>query len=85
MNALPAYMVPAAVVVMDALPLTVNGKAGPACATGPGYRGWVKISGTSTPTELAIGEICAQVLGLARVGADDSFFEMGGDSIRRCG
>ena len=74
-------MVPAAVVVMDALPLTVNGKLDRRALPAPEYQGWVRIPGTQTAVELAIADICAQVLGLAQVGADDSFFEIGGDSI----
>ena len=75
-------MVPAAVVVMDALPLTVNGKLDRRALPAPEYAGLGgEYRAPSTPTELAIGEICAQVLGLAQVGADDSFFEIGGGSI----
>ena len=79
---LPAYMVPAAVVVMDTLPLTVNGKLDSRALPAPEYAGLGGEYRTPcTPTELAIAGIYAQVLGLAQVGADDSFFEIGGDSI----
>ncbi|WP_415822047.1 thioesterase domain-containing protein, partial [Mycobacterium senriense] len=77
---LPVYMVPAAVVALDALPLTPNGKldtrALPAAQyTGSGYRA------PSTATERALADIYARVLGADQVGVDDSFFDLGGDSI----
>ncbi|MCB9416987.1 MAG: amino acid adenylation domain-containing protein [Mycolicibacterium sp.] len=78
---LPAYMVPAAVVVMDALPLTVNGKLDRRALPAPEYQNAAKYRAPQSAVEQVIADIYAQVLGLAQVGADDSFFEIGGDSI----
>ncbi|MEW5927426.1 MAG: amino acid adenylation domain-containing protein [Gemmatimonadota bacterium] len=81
---LPSYMVPHAVVVLEALPLTRNGKvdrrALPAPAAGePG-----EIPAGESPrteTEAKLAQVWAEVLRLERVGIHDNFFERGGDSI----
>ncbi|WP_405358696.1 amino acid adenylation domain-containing protein [Kitasatospora sp. NBC_00085] len=81
---LPAYMVPSAVVVLDALPLSPSGKVDRAALPAP-VRSAADPAGhvaPRTPLEETLARVWAEILQVERVGAEDDFFDLGGDSIR---
>ncbi|MDQ1592735.1 MAG: hypothetical protein QOG71_3362 [Pyrinomonadaceae bacterium] len=81
---LPEYMIPAAFVMLDALPLTPHGKFDRRALPAPTFardEAAETFVAPRTPVEHRLAEIWRQVLGVGSVGVDDNFFELGGDSI----
>ncbi|MFN6568745.1 amino acid adenylation domain-containing protein, partial [Dendronalium sp. ChiSLP03b] len=80
---LPEYMVPNAIVFLEALPLTPNGKIDRRALPKPELDGTLleKYVAPRTPTEELLAQIWAQVLKVEQVGIHDNFFELGGHSL----
>jgi amino acid adenylation domain-containing protein len=81
---LPEYMVPAAFVTLEALPLTANGKVNRKALPKPDFEEAAdesKFVAPDTPTEKALAKIWCDVMDLSHVGTSDNFFELGGHSL----
>ena len=77
----PPYMVPAAFAKLDVIPLNVNQKVDRKALPAPVMTAGGDYVQPEGPTETALCEIFAEVLGMERVGATDSFFDLGGSSL----
>ncbi|MBM2616682.1 amino acid adenylation domain-containing protein [Actinoplanes sp. LDG1-06] len=78
---LPDHLVPAAIVALERIPVTVAGKVDKRALPAPDFSGLTGTDAPRTPAELTLATLFAEVLGLAAVGVEDSFFTLGGDSI----
>jgi nonribosomal peptide synthetase DhbF len=81
---LPAYMVPAAIVVIPDMPMNANGKIARSRLPAPtrdSVLAEAQFVAPRTPVEAELAEICAAVLAIDEVGMDDNFFDLGGHSL----
>lgn len=81
MGTLPSHMVPAAVVPVDTLPLTANGKLDHQALPAPDFGADAGSRPPGTERERLLCEVYENLLGLTRVGLDDDFFALGGHSL----
>ncbi len=82
---LPDYMLPAAFIPIQAVPLTENGKVARQALPQPEWSASTFVNGHTparTPAEEALAQAWSEALGLSSIGIDDNFFDVGGDSIR---
>jgi len=78
---LPGSAVPAAIMVVDAIPVDSAGTPEPQALPAPDLRGLPPYRSPDTPRQEALCTIFAEVLARPRCGLDDDFFRMGGESI----
>ena len=79
---LPGYMVPAYFVLLKQMPISTNGKIDRKALPGPTNRTGADYALPGSEMEKLLVEIWQEVLGLDRIGINDNFFEIGGDSIK---
>ncbi|WP_456239116.1 amino acid adenylation domain-containing protein, partial [Rhodococcus chondri] len=79
-RSLPTHMVPAVVMALDEIPLTGNGKLDRNALPEPVFEA-KKFRAPSNPVEETVASVFADLLGVERVGVDDDFFELGGNSL----
>ncbi|MET8395208.1 amino acid adenylation domain-containing protein, partial [Streptomyces anthocyanicus] len=78
---LPDHMIPTAFVVLDALPLTLNGKLDRKALPAPDYSARTSGRAARDPRERLLTALFGEILGVEPAGVDDGFFDLGGDSI----
>jgi amino acid adenylation domain-containing protein len=78
---LPEYMLPSAFVLLEALPVTANGKLDRRALPAPQWSAAAEFEAPRTPVETALAGIWSEVLGVPEVGREDDFFELGGHSL----
>ncbi|MEV0252350.1 amino acid adenylation domain-containing protein [Nocardia sp. NPDC050712] len=79
-EALPPYMVPATVMLLPELPLNTSGKLDRKALPAPVFE-TTAFAAPATPMEAAVAEVFAEILGAERIGRDDDFFALGGNSL----
>lgn len=81
-RSLPNYMIPAYIIEMETLPLTSNGKLNRKALPEPNFTSKQTYAPPRNDLEDQLVLIWQEVLGIQRIGIEDSFFELGGDSIK---
>ncbi|MGW5134444.1 amino acid adenylation domain-containing protein [Streptomyces sp. NPDC004135] len=80
-RSLPAALVPSGFVAVPALPVNSSGKVDRGALPPPVVAPQTAYSPPETPVQRMLADVCAAVLGTERVGVDDDFFDLGGDSL----